>query len=54
MTKKVLSDIKKKNPLKPVIAKKSINLARKASQGEFRRSDKLSQKAHSSLLAKPS
>ena len=55
MRQKVNEELKKQNPLKPAITKKSVALARKASgDGEFHRSRKLSQKAHSTILHKAS
>ena len=42
MKLKVIEEIAQKNPLKPEITKKSVNIAEKASQGEFRRSRRLS------------
>ena len=50
IAKKVDQEIKSQNPLKPAITKKSVTLASNASNGEFRRKRKLSQKAHCEIL----
>lgn len=54
MRTKVVEEIKAKNPLRPTIARKSINLACKATDAEFRRSSKQSQKAHCTMLTRHS
>jgi len=52
--KKVKEEIKSKNPLKPMITQKSVKLAKKATVDEFRRAEKMSQKAHCEILYRPS
>ena len=54
MKQVVIDEVKQKNPLRPQITQKSSDIANKAGDSEFRRSRKLSQKAHSKLLTKPS
>ena len=46
-----MDDYKKKNPMKPTIARKSINLASLAStKGEYKRPSSLSQQEHANIL----